>query len=125
MSYAEAMVAVEEAVSAREGREIPVGEAQAVAERAAAEDALRPSQQADPEIAVIGLNLMYHTRRVLKTLTPREERVLKVRFGIEEAPEEGPEGSDDLFEVTRERKRQIEAKALKKLMVSIKKDEGK
>jgi RNA polymerase primary sigma factor len=68
-----------------------------------------------PADAVIGLNLSEQTRRVLKTLTPREEKVLRMRFGIGEKSDHTLEEVGQDFEVTRERIRQIEAKALRKL----------
>jgi len=68
-----------------------------------------------PAEAVIGLNLSEQTRRVLKTLTPREEKVLRMRFGIGEKSDHTLEEVGQDFEVTRERIRQIEAKALRKL----------
>jgi RNA polymerase primary sigma factor len=68
-----------------------------------------------PQDAVIGLNLSEQTRRVLKTLTPREEKVLRMRFGIGEKSDHTLEEVGQDFEVTRERIRQIEAKALRKL----------
>ena len=68
-----------------------------------------------PQDAVIGLNLSEQTRKVLKTLTPREEKVLRMRFGIGEKSDHTLEEVGQDFEVTRERIRQIEAKALRKL----------
>jgi len=68
-----------------------------------------------PQEAVIGLNLSEQTRKVLKTLTPREEKVLRMRFGIGEKSDHTLEEVGQDFEVTRERIRQIEAKALRKL----------
>ncbi|MDD5308568.1 MAG: RNA polymerase sigma factor RpoD [Deltaproteobacteria bacterium] len=68
-----------------------------------------------PSEAVIGLNLSEQTRKVLKTLTPREEKVLRMRFGIGEKSDHTLEEVGQDFEVTRERIRQIEAKALRKL----------
>ena len=64
---------------------------------------------------VIQHNLSMHTRKVLGTLTPREERVLKMRFGIGERSNHTLEEVGQDFAVTRERIRQIEAKALRKL----------
>jgi RNA polymerase primary sigma factor len=68
-----------------------------------------------PSDAVISLNLGHQTRKVLATLTPREERVLRLRFGIGEKSDHTLEEVGQDFEVTRERIRQIEAKALRKL----------
>jgi RNA polymerase primary sigma factor len=68
-----------------------------------------------PSEAVINLNLADQTRKVLKTLTPREEKVLRMRFGIGEKSDHTLEEVGQDFEVTRERIRQIEAKALRKL----------
>ena len=68
-----------------------------------------------PAEAVINQNLSEKTREVLKTLTPREEKVLRMRFGIGEKSDHTLEEVGQDFEVTRERIRQIEAKALRKL----------
>jgi RNA polymerase primary sigma factor len=68
-----------------------------------------------PADAVVERNLSDQTRRVLSTLAPREERVLKMRFGIGEHGNHTLEEVGQDFEVTRERIRQIEAKALRKL----------
>jgi RNA polymerase primary sigma factor len=65
--------------------------------------------------AVISMNLAEQTRKVLATLTPREEKVLRMRFGIGEKSEHTLEEVGQDFDVTRERIRQIEAKALLKL----------
>jgi RNA polymerase primary sigma factor len=65
--------------------------------------------------AVISMNLAVQTRKVLATLTPREEKVLRMRFGIGEKSEHTLEEVGQDFDVTRERIRQIEAKALLKL----------
>ncbi len=68
-----------------------------------------------PAEAVINLNLKEQTQMVLKTLTPREEKVVKMRFGLEDGSEHTLEEVGQSFAVTRERIRQIEAKALRKL----------
>ncbi len=68
-----------------------------------------------PQEAVISSNLSEQTRRILSTLTPREERVLRMRFGIGEKYDHTLEEVGQDFDVTRERIRQIEAKALRKL----------
>ncbi len=68
-----------------------------------------------PAEAVINLNLKEQTEGVLSTLTPREERVIKMRFGLEDGSEHTLEEVGHSFAVTRERIRQIEAKALRKL----------
>ncbi len=69
----------------------------------------------NPSEAVININLSEQTRRVLATLTPREEKVLRMRFGIGEKSDHTLEEVGQDFFVTRERIRQIEAKALRKL----------
>ena len=68
-----------------------------------------------PAEAVINLNLREQTESVLKTLTPREEKVIKMRFGVGDGSEHTLEEVGQSFAVTRERIRQIEAKALRKL----------
>jgi RNA polymerase primary sigma factor len=68
-----------------------------------------------PSDAVISMNLAEQTRKVLATLTPREEKVLRMRFGIGEKSDHTLEEVGRDFDVTRERIRQIEAKALRKL----------
>jgi len=68
-----------------------------------------------PSEAAVNLNLAEQTRKVLATLTPREEKVLRMRFGIGEKADHTLEEVGQDFAVTRERIRQIEAKALRKL----------
>ncbi|MFK7988743.1 MAG: RNA polymerase sigma factor RpoD [Sandaracinaceae bacterium] len=78
-------------------------------------DFIEDKSVVSPIEAVINNNLEEQTRRVLKTLTPREEKVLRMRFGIGEKSDHTLEEVGQDFEVTRERIRQIEAKALRKL----------
>ena len=78
-------------------------------------DIIEDKSAVSPVDAVINGNLEDQTRRVLKTLTPREEKVLRMRFGIGEKSDHTLEEVGQDFEVTRERIRQIEAKALRKL----------
>src|SRR5262245_19539307 len=68
-----------------------------------------------PSDAVINLNLKEQTASMLKTLTPREEKIIKMRFGLDDGSEHTLEEVGQTFAVTRERIRQIEAKALRKL----------
>ncbi len=68
-----------------------------------------------PAEAVININLKEQTEAVLKTLAPREEKVIKMRFGLDDGSEHTLEEVGQSFAVTRERIRQIEAKALRKL----------
>ena len=78
-------------------------------------DFIEDRQVVSPSDAVINLNLKEQTDQVLKTLTPREEKVIKMRFGVSDGSEHTLEEVDQSFAVTRERLRQIEAKALRKL----------
>jgi RNA polymerase primary sigma factor len=78
-------------------------------------DFIEDKSVVSPVETVINNNLEDQTRRVLKTLTPREEKVLRMRFGIGEKSDHTLEEVGQDFEVTRERIRQIEAKALRKL----------
>ena len=71
-----------------------------------------------PSEAAVSLNLAEQTRKVLATLTPREEKVLRMRFGIGEKADHTLEEVGQDFAVTRERIRQIEAQALRKLQHS-------
>ena len=73
------------------------------------------ARSVSPSDAVINLNLREQTATVLKTLTPREEKVIKMRFGLGDGSEHTLEEVGQSFAVTRERIRQIEAKALRKL----------
>ena len=68
-----------------------------------------------PSDAVISISLQEQTASLLKTLTPREEKVIKMRFGLEDGSEHTLEEVGHSFAVTRERIRQIEAKAHEKI----------
>jgi RNA polymerase primary sigma factor len=78
-------------------------------------DFIEDKKVVSPADAVINLNLCEQTRKVLATLTPREEKVLRMRFGIGQKADHTLEEVGRDFDVTRERIRQIEAKALRKL----------
>ncbi|MBB5327164.1 RNA polymerase sigma factor RpoD [Tunturiibacter gelidoferens] len=78
-------------------------------------DFIEDRMAVSPADAVISVNLKEYTSQVLRTLTPREERVIKMRFGLEDGSEHTLEEVGQSFQVTRERIRQIEAKALRKL----------
>ena len=78
-------------------------------------DFIEDRQVVSPSEAVISLNLKEQTESVLKSLTPREEKVIKMRFGVGDGSEHTLEEVGQNFAVTRERIRQIEAKALRKL----------
>ena len=78
-------------------------------------DFLVDKRAASPSEAVINLNLREQTAEVLKTLSPREEKIIKMRFGLQDGSEHTLEEVGQHFAVTRERIRQIEAKALRKL----------
>ncbi len=78
-------------------------------------DFIEDQAAVSPAEAVINVNLKEQTAGVLKTLTPREEKVIKMRFGLEDGSERTLEEVGQSFAVTRERIRQIEAKALRKL----------
>jgi RNA polymerase primary sigma factor len=91
--------------------ESPVGEE----EDSALGDFIEDKSAVNPADATVNNNLAENTRRVLSTLSPREEQVLKMRFGIGKTGNHTLEEVGQDFEVTRERIRQIEAKALRKL----------
>jgi RNA polymerase primary sigma factor len=78
-------------------------------------DFIEDKAMISPSDAVTNVNLSEQTRKVLATLTPREEKVLRMRFGIGESSDHTLEEVGQDFNVTRERIRQIEAKALRKL----------
>ncbi len=91
--------------------EMPIGEE----EESHLGDFIEDQGVVSPAEAVINLNLRDQTAQVLKTLTPREEKVIKMRFGLDDGNEHTLEELGQRFAVTRERIRQIEAKALRKL----------
>ena len=91
--------------------ETPVGEE----DDSHLKDFIEDKNAVNPQDAVIHLNLSEQTQIVLGTLAPREAKVLKMRFGIGERSNHTLEEVGQDFEVTRERIRQIEAKALRKL----------
>lgn len=91
--------------------ETPIGEE----EDSSLGDFIEDKKIINPSEAVINVNLSEQTRKVLATLTPREEKVLRMRFGIGERSDHTLEEVGQDFFVTRERIRQIEAKALRKL----------
>jgi len=78
-------------------------------------DLIEDRAAVSPAEAIIKLNLKEQTAQVLRTLTPREEKIMKMRFGLEDGSEHTLEEVSRSFAVTRERIRQIEAKALRKL----------
>ena len=91
--------------------ETPIGEEQ----DSHLEDFIEDQGVVSPSEAAININLKEMTEQVLNTLTPREERIIKMRFGLEDGTEHTLEEVGQIFAVTRERIRQIEAKALRKL----------
>ena len=91
--------------------ETPIGEE----EDSQLGDFIEDKRVVSPANAVVNMNLQEQTRKVLSTLTPREEKVLRMRFGIGEKSDHTLEEVGQNFDVTRERIRQIEAKALRKL----------
>jgi RNA polymerase primary sigma factor len=91
--------------------ETPIGEE----EDSHLKDFIEDRSAVSPVAAVMQVNLKEQTHAVLKTLTPREEKVLKMRFGVGDGSEHTLEEVGQSFAVTRERIRQIESKALRKL----------
>ncbi len=91
--------------------ETPVGEE----EESHLGDFIVDKRVVSPSEAVIKMNLREQTAEVLKTLSPREEKIIKMRFGLQDGGEHTLEEVGQHFAVTRERIRQIEAKALRKL----------
>jgi RNA polymerase primary sigma factor len=78
-------------------------------------DLVMDNHSPDPETTTISLDFQRETQRILTTLSPREEKILRMRFGIGEKAEHTLEETGKVFGITRERIRQIEAAALKKL----------
>jgi len=78
-------------------------------------DLIKDRTEISPAEAVMNVNLKERTARVLRTLSPREEKIIRMRFGMEDGSERTLEEVGRSFAVTRERIRQIEAKALRKL----------
>jgi len=91
--------------------ETPIGDD----EESSLGDFVEDRQSISPADAAMALSLEEQTRKVLATLTPREEQILRLRFGIGEKSDYTLEEVGQRFQVTRERIRQIEAKALRKL----------
>lgn len=91
--------------------ETPIGED----EGARLIDLVPDTTSMSPTESVIRLNLKEQTAEVLRTLNPREEKIVRMRFGLEDGTERTLEEVGQAFQVTRERIRQIEAKALRKL----------
>ena len=91
--------------------ETPIGEE----EDSYLRDLIEDREAISPAAALFNSNMKEMTERALKTLTPREEKVIKMRFGIENGNDQTLEEVGQEFVVTRERIRQIEAKALRKL----------
>jgi RNA polymerase primary sigma factor len=81
-------------------------------------DMIEDSELLNPFDAAVNLNLVVQTRKVLALLTPREEKVLRMRFGIGEKRDHTLDEISHDFKITRERIRQIEARALRKLQQS-------
>ena len=90
--------------------ETPVGEEDTVLG-----DFIEDSAVVDPSEAAVTTDFAEHTRKLLSTLSSREEKILRMRFGIGERSDHTLEEVGQLFNVTRERIRQIQAKALNKL----------
>jgi RNA polymerase primary sigma factor len=91
--------------------ETPIGDE----EDSRLEDFIEDEKGISPHDAAINSNLVTQTRKVLSTLNQKEEKILKMRFGIDEKRDHTLEEVGQDFHVTRERIRQIEAKALRKL----------
>jgi RNA polymerase primary sigma factor len=91
--------------------ETPIGEE----EDSRLEDFIEDKEMISPQDAAISSNLVKQTQKVLSTLNEREEKILRMRFGIGEKHDHTLEEVGQEFDVTRERIRQIEEKALRKL----------
>jgi RNA polymerase primary sigma factor len=94
--------------------EMPLG----VEDESCLGDLVKDERCLDPEKATIDLHVKEETQKILRTLSPREEKILRMRFGIREKAEYTLEETGKIFGVTRERIRQIEALALRKLRTS-------
>jgi RNA polymerase primary sigma factor len=78
-------------------------------------DLVMDDHSPDPEATTISLDFQREMQRILTTLSPREEKIVRMRFGIGEKAEHTLEETGKVFGITRERIRQIESSALKKL----------
>jgi len=78
-------------------------------------DLIEDRTKMSPAEAILNVNLKERTAHVLRTLSPREEKIIRMRFGMDDGSEHTLEEVGQSFDVTRERIRQIEAKALRKL----------
>jgi len=87
-------------------------------------DVIEDRAEVSPAEAVINTNLKERTADVLRTLSAREEKIIRMRFGIEDGSERTLEEVGQSFAVTRERIRQIEAKALRKLSLALPRTQG-
>ena len=110
-------ISVEKVRNARKVAQLPISLETPIGEDETSHlgDLIEDKTVVSPSEAAIGLALRDHTAIMLKTLTPREERIIRMRFGLEDGTQRTLEEVGQAFSVTRERIRQIEAKALRKL----------